>query len=532
MRCRAAGIACLALLLGVQGARAERASSPLGVELVVPSGWRWARDLRPKPTSVVCLEALGPEPRAQIVVNHIKIGSATEAEVKKLFLESLAGMSPQHDDVELPSGRFLRVDFAFDDKPRRLKQRWYVALKDQRVFQFVLSNVDEGRFEELVGTFDQAVASARFFEAQPEPVKPEPPKPEPAKPEPPKPAPEPAKPEPPKPAPVAPPPQKPEPQQPAPVAPPRAPADAAPVRSDAGNVLRDAKVVSRSSEYDPDHWAARFLVDGRPDRGWCSGVGSSPPHQVVLALAAPTRLGAVAFDDTCPVEADFAGVAAREVRLEASLRGPEANDWRVVLAASLVEGKDEQRFELPPGTEAGWLRLSVLSNHGHKSLTELMELRGYAPAGSPPAGPAAAPPAPAAPAPAAAPRPSVPFQLDKLRASRQRNGDPLGEGEAFRAGERVWVNLKPRGLVPGAEGKYWLELDLVLEDAQGRAILRREKVVEQTAPLPAPPLSTFVALHLDLPEGFPGGSYVVRVVARDRFGETSAAGTCPFTVKE
>ena len=73
---------------------------------------------------------------------------------------------------------------------------------------------------------------------------------------------------------------------------------------------------------------------------------------------------------------------------------------------------------------------------------------------------------------------------------------------------------------------------LVLEDDAANVLLRRNKVVDKLSRLPSPPLSAFVALHLDLPEGFPAGDYVVRLVARDRFGERSAAAACGFTVRE
>ena len=502
-------LALAAALVLATPALAQRASSHLGVELAVPAGYRWVKDRKaPKPTTVVFLEGtFEEEPRPQILVNHIKVPSSSEADVYKLFLESLEGMGAKHDEVELPSGRFLRVDFALDDPPRRLKQRWYVAVREQRVFQFVLANVDEGRFEELVGSLDSAVASARFF--PPEPAKPDAPPPTAAKPEPAKPAP--AKPEPAKPEPA-----KPEPAKPAPDSAPVRSADPVSLRAAQGDAwfAKESKLVSVSSEYDPDFWTAKHLFDLRSDKGWCSQPGKAFPHRIVVAAPMPVQIAAFAFDNACPVEPGFEGAAAQDFEIEASVVGPNEGYTRV-LKGRLASGVNGQRFELKTPVEARWLRLSILSNHGHQNLTELMELRVW-PAGS-----------------AAGTTPDrTELRLEKLRASRQRNGDAVPAGESFRVGERVWVNLKPRGLTAGADGKYSLEVDLVLEDAQGRSILRRDKVVDQTAHLPAPPLSPFVALHLDLPEGFPGGSYVIRVVARDRLGSTSAAGTCEFTVKE
>ena len=76
------------------------------------------------------------------------------------------------------------------------------------------------------------------------------------------------------------------------------------------------------------------------------------------------------------------------------------------------------------------------------------------------------------------------------------------------------------------------EVDLVLEDADGQPLLRRDKVVNHVAVPPAPPLSAFVSLHLDIPDGFRPGRYVVRLIARDRFAKSSAAAQAEFRVGE
>jgi len=124
------------------------------------------------------------------------------------------------------------------------------------------------------------------------------------------------------------------------------------------------------------------------------------------------------------------------------------------------------------------------------------------------------------------------FRLERARTSREKNGAEIPAGEAFRERDRVWINFKPRALTTNREGKYWLEVDMILEDDEGNVLLRRNKVVDRLARHPSPPLSTFVALHLDLPEAFPAGTYTVRLVARDRFGEASAAAACSFDVQE
>jgi len=120
--------------------------------------------------------------------------------------------------------------------------------------------------------------------------------------------------------------------------------------------------VLTTSEYDPDYWAASHLLDGRPDRGWCSSPGSRSPHRVVFALAQPTRISQVAFDNDCPAEPGFEGVAAKRFKVEVSSLGPERG-FRQIAAGELVSGKSDQRFAADSGSPVRWLRVSILSNH-------------------------------------------------------------------------------------------------------------------------------------------------------------------------
>ncbi|MBX3465938.1 MAG: discoidin domain-containing protein, partial [Planctomycetes bacterium] len=278
-------------------------------------------------------------------------------------------------------------------------------------------------------------------------------------------------------------------------------------------LLRTATLARFDSEYDATLWAAAHLIDGRVDRGWCSSPRARAPHRFVFALERSARLAKLAFDNACPEEEGFEGVSAAGFAVEVSTDGQDG-PYRPALEGTLLRGKNDQVFELQPPVEARWVRLTIRSNHGHPTLTELMGVRAYA-AGE--AGPTAS---------------AGEFHLDRVRASRAKNGPPLeGEAAAFQAGERVWINVKPRGLSVGPEEKAWLEIDLVLEDAQGRELLRRDRVVDHVARPPAPPLTPFVSLHLDLPRDFPPGPYAVRLLARDRIAQTSAAAVCPFTVR-
>ena len=180
----------------------------------------------------------------------------------------------------------------------------------------------------------------------------------------------------------------------------------------------------------------------------------------------------------------------------------------VLLEGTLEPRKNGQFFELPKVSEHRYLRLSLTKNHGHNRLTELMEFSAYAPGGEE----------------------LRTFRLDRVRTSREKNGG--AENQPFKPGERVWINFKPRALSTNAEGSTWLEVDLVLGDSEGNELLRRDKVVNHVAKPPAKPLSPFASLFLDLPVAFRPGKYVVRLIARDRVGNTSAAAKSEFLVGE
>jgi hypothetical protein len=285
--------------------------------------------------------------------------------------------------------------------------------------------------------------------------------------------------------------------------------DAKPATPAPGAAQLGLKLIRWGSEYDPDIWAAAHLLDGKADRGWCSSPSDKQPFTFVFELAKATRVASVSFDNFCPEEAGFEGVASSRFTVEGSLLGPERG-YKTILSGSLESGVNGQDFELSEVTEHRYLRLSLLGNHGHGRLTELMEFRALAPPGESVAKPL--------------------FHLARARTSRERNSS--AETKPFKAGERVWVSFKPRGLATNDEGSTWIEVDLVLADSEGNLLLRRNTVVNHVAKPPVPPLSPFVSLFLDLPEGFPSGKYVVRLVARDKVGDTSAAAKCEFLVAE
>jgi hypothetical protein len=276
------------------------------------------------------------------------------------------------------------------------------------------------------------------------------------------------------------------------------------------NVLGSMRtLVDRSSEYDPDIWAAVHLVDGTATRGWCSAPGAPPPHRFVFALTRPADVARIAFDNAC---SDFEDAAARDVVVEVSTVGPQEG-WREVLRASLAKGKNDQSFDVATPLAGKWLKLTILSNHGHPTLTELMEVRAYGLE---------------APEPRATDE-SQELAIDRLRVSKTKNGEAAAPA-TFEAGQTIWINWKPRGLRSDAHGECSFEADLVIESKDRKPLVARPKVVEHKGRLPRPPLSPFVALHVDLPAGFPPGEYDAHVTLRDRLSGSETSGRAAFVV--
>lgn len=486
-----------------------------------PDGWRVER-----PDDGVVLLTHSAEKRATIRVDATDVrASMTEDDAFKLVRSGIEG--GESEIVQRSSGRFLRADKSIARENEKLKGRLYAALRNHRLYTLVLTT-PEARFEEDARAIDALVASARFAppvkkpSKPPEPPPPPPPSPKPAPPsEPPAPVasptiarapkPEPPKPEPPKPEPKP----EPVPAPPAPVASPTAapvasPAVAEKKRVSTENVLGSMRtLVSRSSEYDPDIWAAVHLVDGTALRGWCSSPQSRPPHRFVFALTRQVDLARVTFDNAC---SDFEDAAARDVVVEVSTAGPQEG-FREVLKTALAKGKNDQSFDLTP-IAARWLRLTIVANHGHPTLTELMEIRAYG--------------LETDVKPNEEPSPEL--VIDRLRVSRSKNGE-AATPPTFAPGETVWVNWKPRGLRVDPSGECSFEADLVIESKDHKPLVARPKVVDFKRALPKAPFFTpFVANDIHLPSGFPPGDYEARVTLRDRLSGAETTARASFAV--
>lgn len=114
-------------------------------------------------------------------------------------------------------------------------------------------------------------------------------------------------------------------------------------------------------EYTPE-----ALFDLGP-KFWCSESGASFPHVFVLELTEPCTIEELTFNNICE---EYEGISARDVRVEFA-DDPSAPLWRSAGEFRLPERR-ESRFPITP-TGARMIRISILSNYGNESYTELAE---------------------------------------------------------------------------------------------------------------------------------------------------------------
>ncbi|MEM7357114.1 MAG: OmpA family protein [Acidobacteriota bacterium] len=160
------------------------------------------------------------------------------------------------------------------------------------------------------------------------------------------------------------------------------------VEADLLDLGAGAALVRFSSEYSTDwraQWSALALLDGTTGLGWCSRKGAPFPHELVVELAARSRLDSLTLYNAGNQEASQPGISTREVEIYTSLTGPES-DFELV-ARGEVERGGGTTFDLQPARAARWIRIVIRSNWGHPEYTELMELEatGSAISGSDPA---------------------------------------------------------------------------------------------------------------------------------------------------
>lgn len=121
-------------------------------------------------------------------------------------------------------------------------------------------------------------------------------------------------------------------------------------------------------------WTPEALLDESPASGWACPEGKTADNAFVFEMPAEATLERFEFD-TASIDEEGAG--AREVIVEVSTASV-THGFTPVLRASLAAKTDRQSFPAASRAPARWVRLTIRSNHGNPSWTELFSFRGFA----------------------------------------------------------------------------------------------------------------------------------------------------------
>ncbi len=140
---------------------------------------------------------------------------------------------------------------------------------------------------------------------------------------------------------------------------------------------RGAVILAHTGQYD-EEFPASALIDGSLQDYWASvrrHVQGFRPDQFIIELDRVYRLRRLVVDNRDNDELQYPGISAREVRFSASTRS-HTGPWKPL---GVVEARPFGRAELAltEPAKARWLKVEVLSNHGHSAYTEISELEAY-----------------------------------------------------------------------------------------------------------------------------------------------------------
>ena len=116
-------------------------------------------------------------------------------------------------------------------------------------------------------------------------------------------------------------------------------------------------------------------LDGTTDEYWASPVGRPYPHRWIIELDRTYQIETLAINNTGASEKRYPGVSAREVVFHGSSVSSSEGYQELARVEAKQGGRQEVQVAQPMPVR--WLRVDVLSNHGEKNHTELMELEAY-----------------------------------------------------------------------------------------------------------------------------------------------------------
>jgi len=120
-------------------------------------------------------------------------------------------------------------------------------------------------------------------------------------------------------------------------------------------------------------WTKEAIIDGSTDKGWSSSEGSVFPMEFVFELSEECLIEKFGFNNEC--EKKYPGICAKKLKVEVSTTS-SSSGYVSVLEPKLEEFAPTKYFPIKP-VKARWIKITILSNYGFKSYTELMEMEAW-----------------------------------------------------------------------------------------------------------------------------------------------------------
>ena len=119
-------------------------------------------------------------------------------------------------------------------------------------------------------------------------------------------------------------------------------------------------------------WSAEGLIDGTETTGWCASKNSFP-FVFIIELPETFVIEKLAFSNMG--EKKQAEICTKDIKVEFSINKADAG-YTEVFKTTLAEYSSLANFSIPP-KKVRWIKLTILSNYGNATYTELMEMQAW-----------------------------------------------------------------------------------------------------------------------------------------------------------
>lgn len=121
-----------------------------------------------------------------------------------------------------------------------------------------------------------------------------------------------------------------------------------------------------------DEWTVQALLDETKTLGWCSSQNAQFPFTFVFELSEEFDLAKLVFFNEG--QKSYPGICAKQVKVEVS---STASDRGYTDAGIFMLGEYTSSEFTINAPKTRWLRLTILSNYGHRQFTELMDFKAF-----------------------------------------------------------------------------------------------------------------------------------------------------------